>query len=78
MVVGVCLDEDREKARAALAEMGNPFRSAFNGGFWTGTLARDYGVESIPRCVVVGPDGRILRRQTWLQEVLEDPGEPNR
>jgi cytochrome c biogenesis protein CcmG, thiol:disulfide interchange protein DsbE len=70
--VGVCLDEDAERARAFLAAEGNPFRSAFNGGFWNGTVARAYGVQAIPRSFLVGPDGRILQREVFPSMLLEE------
>jgi len=73
VIVGVCMDEDREKARTFLEGAGNPFPSAFNGGFWNGTVARAYGVRAIPHGVLVGPDGRILRKEVLPDWLLQEP-----
>ena len=49
---------------------GNPFRSAFTGGFWEGGVARAYGVRAIPRAWLLGPDGRVLQREVYVPMLL--------
>jgi hypothetical protein len=72
-VVGVCMDSDPAAAREAFAAWGGTFRSGIDGGGWDGPAARAYGVRYIPRCVLVGPDGRI-RARAVPPEWLLDPG----
>ena len=55
-----------------MKEAGNPFRSAFDGGGWAGRTVRSYGVDSIPRTFLVGPDGRVLRRTVILEAFLPE------
>ena len=64
------MDKDPEAGRKALAEAGSPFRSAFDGGDWNGRAAQAFGVNSIPRIQLVGPDGRVLQRHVFLQSLL--------
>lgn len=59
-----------------MATQGNPFRSAFSGGFWKGDVARAYGVRAIPRAYLLGPDGRVLQREVNVSMLLgETEGE---
>ena len=64
------MDTDVEAGRKALAGVGDPFRSAFDGGGWGGRTAQAFGVNSIPRTMLVGPDGRILERWVHLQSLF--------
>ncbi len=67
------MDEDLEAGRKCMAELGSPFRSAFDGGGWAGATAKAFGVNSIPRTVLVGPDGRVLHRMVILESLFGEP-----
>ena len=60
-IIGVSLDSDREKLDAFLKkESGMTWPQYFDGQGWQNKLAGQYGVESIPFTVLVGPDGKII------------------
>ena len=60
-VIGVSLDSEREKLDAFLQKQeGMTWAQYFDGQGWQNKLARQYGVESIPFTILVGPDGKII------------------
>jgi thiol-disulfide isomerase/thioredoxin len=60
-IIGVSLDEDRAKLTDFLkATDGMTWPQFFDGQGWQNELAVKYGVESIPFCVLVGADGKIV------------------
>ena len=60
-IIGVSLDSDRDKLDAFLKKQdGMTWAQYFDGLGWQNTLAKQYGVESIPFTILVGPDGNII------------------
>jgi thiol-disulfide isomerase/thioredoxin len=60
-IIGVSLDKDREKLDAFLKKTdGMTWPQYFDGLYWKNKLAVKYGIESIPFCVLVGADGKIV------------------
>lgn len=66
-VVGISLDNDRSALETFIREKELPWTNLFvskedeekNAG-WKNPLARQYGVNSIPCCILVGADGKVL------------------
>ena len=60
-IIGVSLDSDRDKLDAFLKKTdGMAWPQYFDGLGWKTKLAEKYGIQSIPFCVLVGTDGRIV------------------
>jgi thiol-disulfide isomerase/thioredoxin len=71
-IIGVSLDSDRDKLDAFLKKTdGMTWPQYFDGQGWQNKLAQKYGVESIPFCVLIGPDGKSLGKDLRGEE-LED------
>ncbi|MHC4303529.1 MAG: TlpA family protein disulfide reductase [Planctomycetota bacterium] len=56
-IVSVSLDTDKQRFQRFVREKRMSWRHVMEGGGWKTRLARKYGVNSIPRMVVIGPDG---------------------
>jgi thiol-disulfide isomerase/thioredoxin len=65
-VIGITLDREKDidKLKSTIAGNGRvgkmPWRQIYDGGFWTSGLAVHYGIHSIPRPVLIGPDGKVV------------------
>ena len=60
-IIGVSLDSDRDKLDIFLKKQdGMTWAQYFDGEGWQNALAKQYGVESIPFTILVGPDGNII------------------
>lgn len=60
-IIGVSLDSDRDKLDTFLKqEDGMTWPQYFDGQGWGNKLAAQYGVESIPFAILIGPDGKII------------------
>ena len=60
-IIGVSLDSDRAKLDAFLKQTdGMTWPQFYDGQGWQNKLAQKYGVESIPFCVLVGTDGKVV------------------
>jgi peroxiredoxin len=70
-VLGVCLD-DTPPARPFQEDMHVPFRSVLFPGGWKSSAAEAYGVRAIPFAVLVGPDGRVLKRRVMVSSYLPE------
>ncbi|MFQ6099473.1 MAG: TlpA family protein disulfide reductase, partial [Armatimonadota bacterium] len=57
-VIGVNLDAERSDADAAVSELGITWPQVLDGQM--GSIARHYGVKSIPMTFLVGRDGTIV------------------
>jgi thiol-disulfide isomerase/thioredoxin len=63
-VIGISLDEDRDKLDAFLKQQdGMTWPQYFDGQGWQNKLAAKYGVEAIPFAVLIGPDGKIIGKE---------------
>jgi hypothetical protein len=64
------MDADLDAARAFVASEHVPFPSVCDGRVWKGDTVKSYGIRAITQAVLVGPDGRILRRRLRPDEYL--------
>ncbi|MHC4717259.1 MAG: TlpA family protein disulfide reductase [Planctomycetota bacterium] len=56
-IVSISLDTDRRRFQAFVRDKRMSWRHVMEGGGWRTRLAGRYGVKSIPRMIVIGPDG---------------------
>jgi thiol-disulfide isomerase/thioredoxin len=60
-VVGICLDDDREKATSYVREEELPWDSLFqDDAGWKHPMALEYRVTSIPTAMLVDRDGKVV------------------
>jgi thiol-disulfide isomerase/thioredoxin len=60
-IIGVSLDDDRDKLDAFLKQQSDmTWPQFYDGKGWSNKLAVKYGVEAIPFAVLIGPDGKII------------------
>jgi len=58
-IVGISLDQSREKMDAYIKQQGLEWPQYFDGKFWNNDVAVMYGVKSIPTTVLVDKKGKI-------------------
>ena len=69
-IIGVSLDSDRAKLDAFLKHTdGMTWPQFYDGQGWQNKLAQKYGVESIPFCVLVGTDGKVVGKDLRGEEL---------
>ncbi len=68
-ILGVSLDDDKEKWQAAITKDGLPWTHVSDLKGWESIAARTYNVESIPTNFLVGPDGKIVARDLRGEEL---------
>jgi thiol-disulfide isomerase/thioredoxin len=69
-IIGVSLDDDRDKLSAFLKQQdGMTWPQFFDGKGWSNQLAVKYGVEAIPFAVLIGPDGKIIGKDLRGEEL---------
>jgi thiol-disulfide isomerase/thioredoxin len=69
-IIGVSLDSDRDKLDAFLKQQdGMTWPQYFDGQGWGNALATNYGVQSIPFTVLIGPDGKIIGKDLRDEEL---------
>jgi thiol-disulfide isomerase/thioredoxin len=56
-IVSISLDTDKQRFQRFVRDKRMSWRHVMEGGGWKTRLARKYGVQSIPRMIVIGPDG---------------------
>lgn len=59
-VVGVSLDDDRERLEDYLEKEDIAWPQHFDGNGWENEWAMKYGIQSIPATFLIGPDGTII------------------
>ena len=59
-IVGISLDQDREKMDKFVADKGMKWRQYFDGKGWQNEVSTAWGVSSIPATYLVGADGKVL------------------
>lgn len=70
-VIGISLDEDRERLDAYLAKENLPWPQQFDGLGWENAFALQYKVQSIPATFLIGPDGTIAAVDASGDELRE-------
>src|SRR5690348_16763725 len=61
-IIGISLDEDRQKLLAFTAKMKMPWPQFFDGQGWGNKLAVKYGVEAIPATYLLDGNGVIIAK----------------
>ncbi len=61
-VYGVNYKDDPAKARAFLADLGNPY--TLGGADLDAKMALDWGVYGLPETFILGPNGTVILRVT--------------
>jgi outer membrane lipoprotein-sorting protein/peroxiredoxin len=60
-VVGVAMDARHERVTQLVAKEGVPYPVVFDGKAWDNSVAKKYGVRSLPTTLLVGRDGRLRK-----------------
>ena len=58
-IVGISLDQDEQKWKAAVKEMGMKWPQACDFQVWYGKTARMYNVNAVPYTVLINPEGKV-------------------
>lgn len=61
-VIGISLDQDREKLTSFIRQKGMEWPQFFDGKGWENELAQKYGIRSIPATFLLDGDGKIIAR----------------
>jgi thiol-disulfide isomerase/thioredoxin len=59
-IIGISLDEDKGRMTETASQLGFDWPQYFDGKAWKNGLLKSWGVDSIPRTFIIGPDGRIV------------------
>ena len=59
-IIGVSLDQDKDKLTSFIKENKMPWPQFFDGQGWQNKLAVKYGIQSIPSNYLIGKDGKII------------------
>lgn len=58
-IVGISLDQSRDKLDAYIQQQGIEWPQYFDGKFWNNDIAQMYGIKSIPTTLLVDRHGKI-------------------
>src|SRR5690242_20566726 len=58
--IGISLDQDKGKMIEVAKQNNFTWPQYFDGLVWKNKLAQEWGVNSIPRTFLIGPDGKVL------------------
>ncbi len=59
-IIGINLDEDQARMTTVTKQIGFDWPQYFDGKGWGNQLLKPWGVDSIPRTFIIGPDGKIV------------------
>ncbi|MBV7530676.1 TlpA disulfide reductase family protein [Chitinophaga sp. sic0106] len=62
-VVGVSLDDNEEKWKAAIKQDGMPWIQLSDLKGWRNEVAQQYGIQGIPFSLLIDPDGKIVAKE---------------
>ncbi len=74
-IIGVSLDNDRDKLTQFIKDKGVTWRQYFDGKGWQNKLARQYGIDSIPATFLLDGTGKILARDLRGEELATEVGQ---
>lgn len=63
-IIGVSLDEDKEKIEAFVKKEAMPWAQSFSGEGWQDPVAKKYGIMGIPAMFLIGKDGKVAAVNT--------------
>lgn len=72
-VIGISLDDNGEKWKAAIRKFGLNWVHASDLRGWKGETGKNYNISAIPQNVLVGPDGRIVAVDIDLKKYTLSP-----
>ena len=58
-IIGISLDDDREKLEAFIQKESMPWPQHFDGQGWQNELGQKFGITGIPATFLIGKDGKI-------------------
>jgi len=70
-IIGVSLDQDRQKLLDFTKENGMTWQQFFDGQGWNNKLAVKYGIESIPMTFLLDGNGKIIGKDLRGQELTD-------
>jgi len=80
-VVGISLDDEKDKVDAFIAEHKIPWPIVYAGKGWQDPTAQFYGISGIPQLILIGRDGNVItlnargkRLADRLAELFKDGG----
>ena len=80
-VVGISLDEEKDKVDAFVAENKIPWPIIYAGKGWQDPVAQFYGISGIPQLILIGRDGNVISTNARgeklgkrLAELFKDAG----
>lgn len=80
-IVGISLDEEKEKVDAFVAERKIPWPIIYAGKGWQDPTAQFYGISGIPQLILIGRDGNVItlnargaKLAERLAEIFKDAG----
>jgi len=59
-VIGISLDEEKDKVDAFVAEHKIPWPILYAGKGWQDPVAQFYGISGIPQMILIGRDGKVI------------------
>ncbi|HTL30388.1 MAG TPA: TlpA disulfide reductase family protein [Tepidisphaeraceae bacterium] len=73
-MIGISLDDDRTRMTSQAQQLGFDWPQYFDGKGWGNALLKAWGVDSIPRTFILGPDGKIVwtGHPAQIDEPLKD------
>ncbi|NIG55108.1 TlpA disulfide reductase family protein [Chitinophaga sp. Cy-1792] len=69
IVVGVSLDDNEAKWKAAIKQDGMPWIQLSDLKGWRNEVARQYGIQGIPFSFLIDPDGKIIAKELRGQKL---------
>ncbi len=68
-IVGISLDQSRDKLDAYIQQQGIEWPQYFDGKFWNNDIAQMYGIKSIPTTLLVDRQGKIRYKSLRGQQL---------
>jgi thiol-disulfide isomerase/thioredoxin len=62
VMIGLCLDREKDAARQYVEKNGLGWHQGFLGDFSEAKLPAEYGVRGIPSTWLIGPDGKVIAK----------------
>ena len=71
VMIGLSLDQDKEKPIAYAKEKGTQWIDGFLGDWGKDEVTKKYGVRGIPSIWLIGPDGKVVARGLRGEGIME-------
>ena len=71
VILGINLDEDREKAREFIARQDLRWQHGFFTPEASETIQSNYAISSLPTYLLIDPEGKIVHRAVHLEEAVK-------